>query len=362
MENKYSPITFVTIAMGGGGTERVIATLADYFVSLGIRVKILMIGGSDVAYKLDDRVELRCISEATGGSIKGRIDRIRAMRTEFKDPTGASIIAMGTVAAMFTSIASLGLKNRIILSERNDPNRLNHRPIKGYEKVIRNLLYRRADGIVFQTDMAKGCFPEYITRRGEIILNPIRNEFPEFVPYSEREKVVITAGRLTEQKNHKLLIDAVVRTHERFPDYALKIYGEGEYRAVLEEYIASHDAGSFIHLMGYESDILGVMSRSRIYVSSSDWEGISNSLAEAMACGMAVVATDCPMGGSAMLIDDGTDGRLVPVGDADRLTECLLDIMQDEESARTYAEKAKAVREKLSVENIGACWLNVVNG
>ncbi len=356
LKDSSNNIIFVTISMTGGGTERVIATLANYWCSRGMSVHILMIGGDDIAYELDERIDVRSISGATGGDIKARIGRISHLRNEFKKDSNAVIIAMGTVASMFSSVAAIGLKNRLILSERNDPNRLNHRPIKEYEKTIRNMLYNKADFIVFQTDMAKKCFPDKIQSKGCIIMNPIRDDISAKEDYSERRKTVMTAGRLTEQKNHRLLIDAFMNAHASYPDYSLEIYGEGDCRDKLLDYIDEMNAKGFISLKGFSNDLVSIMNDTRIYVSSSDWEGISNSLAEAMASGMAVIATDCPMGGSAMLIHNGENGILTKVGDCDELSSALDKIMRDEDFGKSISEQASLLNDELAVKSIAIQW------
>lgn len=355
IESGYN-IIFVTISMTGGGTERVIATLANYWCTKGYNVRILMIGGDEISYKLDKRIDVTSISGATGGNIKARLGRINSLRHEFKKDDSAPIIAMGTVAAMFSSLAAFGLKNRLILSERNDPNRLNHRPIKWYEKILRNMLYNTADSVVFQTLMAEECFPEKIKHKGCIIINPVRDGIPTAEDYSKRRKVVMTAGRLTEQKNHKLLIDSFIQVHGANPEYCLEIYGEGEYKDILNDYIRNKGVEESVFLKGFSADLVSLMNDTRIYVSSSDWEGISNSLAEAMSCGMAVVATDCPMGGSAMLISDGENGMLTQVGDQDALAGAMNRLMIDDALGIDMSQKAALLKNKLAVNSVAAQW------
>ena len=115
--NDTKKIIFATISMRGGGTERVISLLSDYWVNNGYGVDIMMIGDTAIEYELDNKVNVYSISEATGGSIKGRIARIKKMHDVFRSHPDAVVIAMGTVSAMFTSIALFGLKNRFILSK-----------------------------------------------------------------------------------------------------------------------------------------------------------------------------------------------------------------------------------------------------
>lgn len=353
---KKSKIIFVTISMTGGGTERVIANLANHYVSIGHEVDILMIGGEEVAYKLDKSVKVRALSGSTGGSLSGRLNRIKAMRTAFGESKEMVIIAMGTVASMFTSLASLGLRNRLILSERNDPNQLNHRPIKGIERLARSFLYLRADKIVFQTPDAVNCFGPLIRKKAQIIMNPLEDAGgnPKSFP---REHVVITAGRLTKQKNHKLLIDAFAMFVEEYPEYKLKIFGKGETKDELESYIKDKNLSERISLEGFSDNVRFEVDRSEIYVSSSDWEGISNSLMEAMASGISVIATDCPMGGSRMLIKDGINGRLVATQDVQGMAEAMKDLASSEDYRNKLGSEAIKIRDEASVRIIAKIWL-----
>lgn len=352
---KTKRIIFVTISMTGGGTERVIATLANYWARNGYKITILMIGGDSVEYDLDSRILIQCVSKATGGNLSARVKRIRAMREEFKKDESASIIAMGTVASLFSSVASVGLKNRLIMSERNDPEILNHKPIKYHERQIRNMLYMRAYRIVFQSEMAMESFPQNIKEKGVIIMNPLREDMPIPAEYCDRDRRVITAGRLTKRKNQKLLIDGFVGFHSTHTEYTLDIFGDGELREFLENYIIEKNAEDYITIRGFSKEIYSEMNKSSIYISTSDSEGISNSLMEAMAMGLAVIATDCPVGGSASLIQDGVNGRLIPVGDYEELVNAINEVSVSQ-IACNYADEAKKVRERYSTKSVADKW------
>lgn len=357
MNNKCESekIIFVSISMRGGGTERVISLLANHWVNNGKAVDIMMIGDNAVEYELDERVNVYSVSEATGGSLWGRIKRLLQMRKIFLENAKAVVIAMGTVSAMFTSVALMGLRRNFILSERNDPNRLNHRPIKGYEKFIRNILYKKANHIVFQTHMAEECFNGSLRKKGTIILNPLNiSSIAEEV--NVREHSIITAGRLTKQKNHELLIDAFEEFGKTCEDYKLYIYGKGELEENIRQYIAKKGLDSKAFVMGFADNIHQIFQKGGIYVSSSDWEGISNSLAEAMACRIPVVATNCPMGGSAMLIKSGENGVLIEPGDKDALVKALLRLASDKDYYDGISKAGGNITDRLAVAKIAEEW------
>lgn len=353
------PIFFVTVSMGGGGTERVISILANYYSAKNIPVTILMIADDRVAYELDDRISVINISKATGGSLIGRIKRVAGLRKYIKSNPDARIIAMGTVTAMFTLLAKVGLNRDVVISERNDPNRLNHKPIKRTVKMLRNLLYRNAKAIVLQTEDVKDCFPDYLVKRSIVIPNPIADSMPQASVNPKREKTVITAGRLTEQKNHKLLIDAFCEFNETHPDYKLKIYGKGELEEELKSYIQEIGMCESIVVCGFCDDLYTKLQNSGIYVSSSNWEGISNSLIEALAFGIPTIATDCPVGGSRMFIHNMENGILIKTDDKAALTEAMIKIAEDKVFAEKISKNAIRIREELSTEKIAHEWMRL---
>ena len=212
-------VIFVIVSMGGGGAERVISILANQFVKRGIDVTIMMTAGDEVAYELDERIHLFCAGKSSGGSMKKRIDRIKNMRKVFKENRDSIIISFGPGTSFFAVTADLFLKHKFIISERNDP------AICPYPK-LRNIVYNRAEKLVFQTEDAMRCFPQKMQQKGCVIPNPISGKLPE--PYAGvRQKTIVAVGRLEDQKNYVLLINAFHKFHEEYPDYELHIYGKG---------------------------------------------------------------------------------------------------------------------------------------
>lgn len=350
-------IIFVTVSMRGGGTERVISILANRMIAMGYEVTIVMIAESTIEYKLDERIRTVCVSKATGGSLIGRVKRILNMRRKFSQDKSAKIISMGTVANMFTLLASFGLRNSVTISERNDPNRLNHRPIKSYEVWLRNFLYKRADKIVFQTPDVLDCFPSSIQKKCVVIPNPVPADMPMPRRMEEREKTILTAGRLTEQKNHKMLLEVFTEFNKQFPEYQLNIFGRGELEEKLDQQIRELQMQHKISLRGFSDNLYEELGKGGIYVSTSDWEGISNSLLEALAMGIPTIATDCPMGGSRMCIQDGINGYMIPVKDNEALLERLVKLASEETLRASFSENAMRIRESFSETTITQQWL-----
>lgn len=350
-------IIFVTISMRGGGTERVISILANRMVEMGHDVTIMMIAEPNVEYALDNRVHVMCVSSSTGGSLIGRIKRIWNMRREFALDKNTKIISMGTVSNLFTLTASLGLKNPIVISERNDPNRLNHRPIKKYEVWLRNLLYRKADKLVLQTPDVVDIFPAGIRRKSVVIANPIPDGMPQPMAVEERDNTIVAAGRFIPSKNYKMLIDVFARFSLQFPEYVLKIFGKGENEPDIRKQIQDLQMQEKILLCGFSNNLYEELGKGGIYVSTSDSEGLSNSLLEALAMGIPTIATDCPVGGTRMCIKDGENGFMIPVRDEAALLEKMVRLASDLKLRELFSCNAMKIREEYSEIRITEQWM-----
>lgn len=345
-------VIFVVSALHGGGAERVIVTLANYMVDRNDDVTIMMIAGDEVAYRLDERIRLISIGKASGGNLFVRLKRLFVMRKYFKEHKDSCIVSFSTSVNLFTIIATLGTETRSIVSERNDPNRYQH-------KKLRDMIYALGDQFVFQTEDAKNCFSKAIQKKGRVIPNPIRAEFPE--TYSGvREKKIAAVGRLELQKNHYMLLQAFAEFHEAYPEWELHLFGQGSLERELRQKAEELGIEKQVVFEGFRRDVLERIRSYGMYVLSSDYEGISNSLMEAMAMGLPCISTDCPIGGSKLCIQDKENGRLIPVGDCGALRSAMEWIAEHSERAEAMGQCAIDVRERFSEEKICELWRTLI--
>ena len=342
-------ICFIIPSMTGGGAERVTANLANRLDEMGHEVRIMMTASDDVAYKLNDTIAVEQISERTHGSIMGRVQRILTLRKYFKGNKDTVYVSMPTDTNMFAVLASLFLSVKLIISERNDPNQYGH-------KSLRDFLYRFARKMVFQTEDARECYSKRLQKVGKIIPNPICEEKLESFA-GERSKRFVVVGRLEPQKNHKLLLRAFADVAASDKEYDLYVYGKGSLEQELKELCLQLSIADRVHFEGFCSDVHKQIADAAAYVLSSDYEGISNSLLEAMAMGLPVISTDCPIGGSRMLIEHNKNGLLVPIGDKKALTEAMQYLIDHADAAKKMGEEATKVKEKFSIQAIADSWL-----
>ena len=342
-------IVFVVPDMAGGGSERVISLLANEFVKRGISTAILSFAGHQQAYPLDPKVETVSAGDASGGSMKVRLNRLAFMRDYFRKNRDCTIFSFSTYGTGVVVLSTLFMKRNMLVSERIDPRSCDH-------KAYRDFFYQFAYRLVCQTEEAVTCFPEKIRKKACVIGNPLDDAVPE--PFEgPRRRSVSTIGRLEDQKNHRLLIEAFSIFNRKFPGYTLDIYGKGILEWELKELAKKKGLEKQVVFHGFCSSAREEIRDSAMFVLSSDYEGISNSMLEAMAMGIPVISTDCPIGGSRTSIRDGVNGLLVPMKDADALAGAMERVAGDPDLAQKLSENARKIRRECTVEKIADLFL-----
>jgi glycosyltransferase involved in cell wall biosynthesis len=137
---------------------------------------------------------------------------------------------------------------------------------------------------------------------------------------------------LEKQKNLLLLIDAFALLYKEHPEYNLAIYGDGSEKKHIETYITKMLLEDCISVYESIPNIHEKIIDCAMFISSSDYEGLSNSMIEAMALGLPCVVTDCPCGGARMMITSYENGILVPVGDIQTMYEAMKYIIENPEN------------------------------
>jgi sugar transferase (PEP-CTERM/EpsH1 system associated) len=165
--------------------------------------------------------------------------------------------------------------------------------------------------------------------------------------------VVGTVGRLEPVKDHLTLLEAFAALGERTPAVFLVIVGEGRTRPALEQRIGRPDLAGRVRLVGERSDVPALLNGFDVFVLSSIAEGTSNTILEAMATGLPVIATR--VGGNPELVQDGVTGSLVPPGDWRRMAGALASYIDDAARRRAHGEagRRRAV-EQFSLDRMAA--------
>ena len=353
-------IVFVIETLYGGGAERVTAALANEMCRDNEnRIHVITFSRDENKdYWTDRRIIHHEVGIITGGNrvqrIYKRIARIRGIVKEI-DPycvvsLGSPIIVNPLVVAMF------GLGYPLILSERNDPRNF---PASKFQRFSRIICYTYCAGLVFQTHEAKEYFLGFMQKKSVVICNPLTSQLPE--PHQgERDLRIVNFCRLVPQKNLDLLIDAFSDIHDCFPEHSLHIYGDGEERERLETKIRQMNLQDKVILHGYSNNIYEEINNAALFVSSSDYEGISNSMLEAISLGIPSICTDCPAGGARDIIKHGCNGMLVAVGDRRGLSQMMKEVLSNKELSQTISEGGLILRDELCVSEISKKWMEAI--
>lgn len=341
-EKTISRIMFVISSMAANGAERVMSLLVNESAKQGIESLLILVSQDTVEYTIDPRVKI----VYAGGT--DTFQRIKNIRKQIKNFCPHVIVSFLTTCNIFSCVAAIGSGVPVIVSERNDP--VLDCPSK-LRRRIRDIAYQTAAGSIFQTEEAAGYFSKSIRKKSVIIPNPVKDNLPT-VDLKKSRQEFVAAGRLTKQKNYPMMIKAFSAFVKDHPGYILKIYGEGELRNDLQELINSYGLQSQINLEGIVLDLHDRMMTANAFILSSDYEGISNSLLEALSMGLPCISTDCPCGGSRHLISNNDNGLLVPVGDVEALSKAMALIADQPSFAWELGRNAEKTRETHSEENI----------
>lgn len=345
---KSKRIVFVIGSMGRGGAERVISILANDYANRGWNVDIIMLLEDRCEYLLNKNINKIFIfnkNKSRIGNIPKWFFEIRRFIKYNKPDKVVSFVARINIIAI---LACLGMNQHITISERNDPNS------DGRSIIIRFLtyiLYPLANCIVFQTRWAQSCFPKKIQFKSTIIANPVQvNAKASFI----KNKRIVAVGRLIEQKNHAMLIQAFKSVHKLYPEYELYIYGEGKLRKSLQKQIEEIELSGYVFLPGSVINVHEKIADAEIFVLSSNYEGLSNSLLEAMMLGLPCISTNCA--GSNEIIVNGYNGILVEVGDEVQLAKSIVNLITGKVDAKLIGENGKRSVQYMSVKNIISLW------
>ncbi|HUH88195.1 MAG TPA: glycosyltransferase family 4 protein [Pusillimonas sp.] len=357
-------------SLSGGGAERVAADLAAYWADRGYRVSLVtQAAESSDVYALDSRVQrfvLGTVGES-GGTVSGIVANLRRvwkLRRLIRREKPSLILGMMTTSSVLAVLAARGLKVPVIATEHTHPP---SQTISPFWQRLRRWAYPKALRVVALTSGTAAWLEEHVPgSRVCVIPNAVRWPLPEAEPvvapparYGRRR--LLAVGRLHEHKGFDLLISAFGQLEGYFPNWDLVILGEGECREALQQQIDDAGLSARVSLPGRVGNVGQWYAESDLYVLSSRVEGLSNTLLESMASGLAAVAFDCDTG-PREIVRHGIDGALVePAEDVEALAAHLSDLMAHENKRLSCARRATDVLDRFSTARVMALWDEVLH-
>ncbi len=357
--------------LAGGGAERIAALLCSQLAERGHRVLLITQLPADPGdYPVDVRVERISIGGTDVTNAGWRwlrmLRRVVRLRTALRQFEAEVVLGFMTTSALYVAMASVASRVKAVCCERVDPKQ---QRLSAGASRLRKWLYPRAEHVVVQTEGALAWLEAEIPMAtGCVIPNPIQYPLTELPPILQPEVVleagaslVLGVGRLDHQKGFDRLIEAFVMLAAEFPLAELVILGEGEMRAGLEALIEARELADRIHLVGRVGNLSAWYGRAELFVLSSRYEGFPNALAEAMAHGCAVLATDCDFGPDD-LIENGHSGVLADADTAEALSEAMRRLLSDAALRVTLGTNARTVREHYDVHKVIDRWETLLLG
>jgi len=328
-------ITVVLHDVRGGGAERMMLRIAKGMSDRGRNVDLVLVKAQgEFLQEIPDSVR---VIDLNSPSVASAIpSMVRYFRREAPTAILTALTHMNVAVAAARWLARS--KARLVLSERNQISRKAATVRQWRQRVMYagvRFAYPLADGV---TAVSKGVandllnFARVKPQKIRVIYNPAfnddvidRSREPLDHPwFAEAEPPVILAvGRLNHQKGFDILLDAFSAVLSETP-CRLIVLGEGGQRESLEAQAKQLGIAPYVQFPGFVKNPYAYMGRAALFVLSSRWEGLPGALIEAMACGCAVVATDCPSG-PAEIIENGTQGAIVPVEDSHALAAAMLE-------------------------------------
>lgn len=342
-------LCFVIYSLGNGGAERVLTTLANYFINK-YEITIITFNDEKSFYKLDEKIKIVSLksnksSKNIFDAIKNNISTIIKLTKVIKVVNSDIVISFMTRSNILSILACKILNKPIIISERTNYDFLASR-VWG---KIRKSIYPFCSHLVVQSDydLEKYTFVKNVS----IIENPLFiNNFKEQI---QREDYFLAVGRLDKVKGFDILIEAYSKLDT---SWELKIVGEGNERKALEEQIERLGLTDKVELLGRKSDVEKYYYEAGIFILSSRMEGYPNVLVESMSCGCPSISFDCKTGPGS-IIQDGINGKLIENGDINSLSKVMNELSLDSESREKVSIKALEIREKLNIERIAKKWI-----
>lgn len=331
----------------GGGAERVVSLWANALYEKGVDVSLLIYGRSENEYPIHENIKIHTVAENYKQYQQmGYIQRLKRMRSIVKTVRPDVVINFLPRMQIWMMFATWFMKLRRIETVRISPWQVAIR--RKSEAFLWKMCFSRSSDVIIQTAEQGEFFSKKVQKKCCVIPNPIGQQYIDCpkTEYGQRACRFMAAGRITKQKNYPMMIKAFRILCDKYPDAKLSVFGTGDqnYINVLQELIHQLNLEKNVTLEGRSNCISEELRCRDVFLMTSDFEGMPNALAEAMATGLVCVSTDCRTGPKDML-KHRENGFLVPVGDVENLAAVMTEIVQMD--SRAMEKMGKAARESI---------------
>ena len=346
-----------------GGTVQVLARLGRLWSQSDSRVEFVTYSDAGVLDAED--LPIVRIGPAPNSRISGRPLRVALrqarsvvryavrIRRAVRERPHAVILPFLTGTALVTLAATIGLPNRVVVCERID---VSARSLTWHFRLLQHLLYPRASAFTINSSSQAASRLLRSISRGRpvhVVPNPLPRDIPSADPAASH--TILAVGRLADQKQHAVLIDAFSRIADRIPEWCVVILGEGPLRSDLGAQINRLGLADRITLTGQVDDPRPFYASAGLFVLPSGYEGTSNALLEAASAGLPCIVSE-------ETAPPHTEGVLmsVPAGSADALAEGLLDVCLNTDKREVLGRAAERWVKQVSDDDVLEGWSSVL--
>jgi len=352
-KKKYR-IMLVIHALGYGGAGKMIVKLADalaqndnYEVILYVEEK------AGKHYPMDERVQIYQETQFFNNYLTRHFQEMFQLRKRVKEINPDLVISFQTNQNALAVYATRGRHIPVIVSERGDPY--------VYTNIIAKLktwLINKAEGGVFQTHRAMEYYGKGLQSRSRVIYNPCPTDVIVRPAWKDRKNEIAYVARFDiQQKRQDVMVKAFAEVVKKHPEMTLVFYGQGEPdMTTIRNLVKDLGIDEKVRFEGLVTNVMERIKDAKMFVLSSDYEGLPNSLIEAMIAGLPCVSIDCSPGGARELIQDGENGIIVPVGDPHQLAEAMIYMLDNPNKADRMGAEAQKISQRLAPEVIFGQW------
>lgn len=348
-------INFFIYHLRSGGAERVTTTLANNFAQQGANVKIYTVAKEPSFYPLEKSVR----HIGFGLKYSGVFNKANALNNVYqlykhlkadRPDVFVSFIDINNLIAI--TVCKI-LKIPVIISERSNPEKYNHGKII---KLGFKILYKRANLIALQTKAVEASFRRLKISLPKIAVlpNPIAYSFLKQLP-DNKENIILSVGRLSVEKGHDLLLEALVGLD--LTGWQVKIVGDGPLLHQYQKFIEENSLANYVTLEGRKTNVIDYYDQAKILVLPSRFEGFPNVVIEAMARGCKVIATDCEYGPSEIIVNN-KNGLLFPVDDFCTLRKCIVELCNNDRE--DMFQNAIETANRYNENKISSDWMDAI--
>lgn len=346
-------IFFINRISDVGGSERVATVVANKLASLGHEVVFVSwMGPAKSFFPLHESINVHLLSETKINIYKGYLTSLFKYRKLIKEIKPDYVVDVCTAMSLL-SIPATALGKAKVISWEHFNTTVNWNPFTS--RISRWMAAKFAKSIVVLTETDR---KNYLENFGANFVERIPNPVTVKINASAdlEQKNVLAIGRFTNQKGFDMLLLAWQMVINAFPEWKLRIVGDGELKGELLESIKELKLENSVKLIDPTLDIEDYYKTSSIFVLSSRFEGLPLVLIEAKAYGLPIVAFDCETG-PRDVVRDNIDGFLVPSGNIEQFAGALKTLMESESKRNLFGSNGIKDLDRFNLDKIIIQWL-----